>query len=247
MSKLRLDHFLVEKGYCRSRAQAQKLILEGHVRVNGEIARKPALRCPPDTILELSSPNASYVSRGGEKLAHGLAFSGFSATGATALDLGASTGGFTDVLLRNGAHHVVAIDVGHGQLSPVLTSDARVTNLEKCNARHLRQADLPPGCRPDALVCDVSFISLTLALPPAMSLLQKGAWMIALIKPQFEVGKKALGKSGVVKDPDLHDMVCRKMTEFVDSRADWCVTGLTASPILGPKGNQEFLLAARKG
>ena len=198
MGKARLDHFLVEHGYCPSRAQARKLILDGHVKLHGEIVRKPSLNCSLETPLEITRPDVSYVSRG-EKLAHGLGVSGFSAVGVTALDLGASTGGFTDVLLQNGARQVVAIDVGHGQLSPVLASDRRVTNLEKCNARHLRQEDLPSGCRPDAIVCDVSFISLTLALPPAMSLVQTGAWMIALIKPQFEVGRQGVGKSGVVK------------------------------------------------
>lgn len=250
MSKSRLDQFLVEHGYCETRSQAQKLIQDGHVALNGNIAKKASMSCDSTADLTVTQPDKIFISRGGQKLAHALEMSGFPVQGITALDLGASTGGFTDVLLKQGAQHVVAIDVGYGQLSPRLITDPRVTNLEKCNARHLQKTDLPTGCRPTAIVCDVSFISLTLALPPAMSLAEAGAWMIALIKPQFEVGKKGVGKSGVVKDPDLHQSVCRKITDFVNIQPGWSVTGLTPnpipSPILGPKGNKEFLLAAQK-
>lgn len=241
----RLDYFLVEQGAFASRAQAQAAIQDGLVTVNGKRVLKPAYKCKASDVIT-HQPAHPYVSRGGVKLAHGLAHFGFSAKGRHALDLGASTGGFTDVLLQAGAAHVVALDVGHGQLDTRLATDPHVTQKDKCNARYLTAQDLPPDYAISALVCDVSFISLTLALPAAMALAGAGCWMIALIKPQFEVGKEKLGKAGVVKDETLHHDICQRIEAFVQSQSGWQVVGITPSPVLGPKGNREFLLAAQK-
>ena len=244
-SSERLDQMLVSQGAFASRAQAQAAIQNGLVCVNGQTIRKAAHKCQTSDVITHQAAHP-YVSRGGVKLAHGLAHFGFSATGCHGLDLGASTGGFTDVLLQAGAAHVVALDVGHGQLDARLAADARVSQKDKCNARHLTQQDLPPHYAISALVCDVSFISLTLALPAAMALAEKDCWMLALIKPQFEVGKDKLGKAGVVKDDALHHEICQRIEVFVQSQSGWQVVGITPSPVLGPKGNSEFLLAAQK-
>ena len=162
------------------------------------------------------------------------------------VDLGASTGGFTDVVLKKGAAHCLAVDVGHGQLHTDLANDARVTSLEKVNARHLSQEHLAQGFQVTAIVCDVSFISLELALPPVLEIAQPDSWLIALIKPQFEAGRAALGKGGVVRDETVHQQVCDKIGAWLERQSCWAVKGITDSPVEGPKGNKEFLIGAVK-
>ena len=184
-----------------------------------------------------------WVSRGGLKLAHGLDHFGFSAEGRVCLDVGASTGGFTDVLLTKGAAKVYAVDVGYGQLAHKLRTDTRVVVLERTNARTLDAVMIPEPI--DVVVCDASFIGLRTVLPAALSLAVKGAWLIALIKPQFEVGKDRVGKNGVVRDPALHDEVCRMIEAWLGEQG-WAVQGLATSPITGPAGNVEFLIGAVK-
>jgi 23S rRNA (cytidine1920-2'-O)/16S rRNA (cytidine1409-2'-O)-methyltransferase len=184
------------------------------------------------------------VSRGGLKLAHGLDHFGIDPAGMVALDVGASTGGFTDVLLRRGAVRVYAVDVGHGQLDWRLRNDPRVVVLEQINARHLSREHVPEPV--DLVVTDVSFISLELALPTALALARPGASLIALIKPQFEVGKGQVGKGGVVRDPALHQAVCARIARWLGEEQGWRVLGVSESPITGPKGNREFLIGARR-
>jgi 23S rRNA (cytidine1920-2'-O)/16S rRNA (cytidine1409-2'-O)-methyltransferase len=184
------------------------------------------------------------VSRGGVKLAHALDQFGIDPSGKVALDIGASTGGFTDVLLARGARRVYAVDVGHGQLAWKLRQDARVIVLERRNARHLTRAEIPEA--PDIIVCDASFIGLTLVLPPALALAAPEAQLVALIKPQFEVGKGRVGKGGVVRDPALHREVCERITAWLDAQPGWQVAGLVESPLRGPEGNLEFLVYARR-
>ena len=194
-----------------------------------------------DLPLEIRGAASPYVSRGGVKLAHGLKHFDIDPQDLVALDIGASTGGFTDVLLRGGARRVYAVDVGHGQLDWRLRNDPRVIVLEKTNARHLTRALIP---EPLGLVaCDASFISLELVLPAALALCAPGAWLVALIKPQFEVGKGRVGKGGVVRDPALHAEVCEKVAGWLEARG-WRVQGITESPLTGPKGNREFLIGA---
>ena len=196
----RLDLALVERGLAPTRARARDAILRGHVRVNGTPAAKPAQTVPRDAEIRLDDPAARYVSRGALKLVAALDHFGYAADGRTALDIGASTGGFTQVLLERGARKVFAVDVGHGQLDPALADDARVVSREKLNAR-----DLTPGGHRragGAIVADVSFISLRLVLPPALALATGDAWGVFLVKPQFEVGRAALGKGGIVRDAD---------------------------------------------
>jgi 23S rRNA (cytidine1920-2'-O)/16S rRNA (cytidine1409-2'-O)-methyltransferase len=184
------------------------------------------------------------VSRGGVKLAHALDHFRLDPTGRTALDLGASTGGFTDVLLRRGIGRVYAVDVGYGQLDWRLRNDPRVRVLERVNARNLTRTEVPEPV--DAVVADVSFISLRLALPAALALTAPAAWLVALIKPQFEVGKGRVGKGGVVRDPALHQAVCDDIARWLSEEQGWPVMGIVESPITGPKGNREFLIAARR-
>jgi len=184
------------------------------------------------------------VSRGGVKLAHALDHFQLDPTGRTALDVGASTGGFTDVLLLRGVHRVYAVDVGYGQLDWRLRNDPRVQVLERVNARNLTRTEIPEPV--DVVVADVSFISLKLALPPALALSALNAWLVALIKPQFEVGKGQVGKGGVVRDPALHQAVCDDIARWLAEQQGWAVLGVVESPITGPKGNREFLIAARR-
>jgi len=183
------------------------------------------------------------VSRGGLKLAHALDQFAIDPSGLTVLDVGASTGGFTDVALAGGAAKVYAVDVGHGQLAWKLRKDPRVVVLEKTNARHLTRAEIPDPV--DLVVCDASFIGLETVLPAALALAKPGARLVALIKPQFEVGKGRVGKGGVVRDPALHQEVCDRIAAWLPAQG-WTVLGLTESPILGPEGNKEFLIAGRK-
>jgi 23S rRNA (cytidine1920-2'-O)/16S rRNA (cytidine1409-2'-O)-methyltransferase len=204
---------------------------------------KPGRAIPPDLPLEIRAPAVAYVSRGGVKLAHALDHFGIDPAGKVALDVGASTGGFTDVLLQRGATRVYAVDVGHGQLDWRLRNDPRVVVLERINARRLGREHVPELV--DLVTCDVSFISLELALPPALALARPGAFLIALIKPQFEVGKGQVGKGGVVRDRALHQAVCARIAEWLAKHQGWQVQGIIESPITGPKGNREFLIAAK--
>ena len=242
--KRRLDALLVERGLAESRARAQALVLAGLVWSEGKRLDKPGTGVAADLPLELRGREHPWVSRGGIKLAHALEHFAIDVTDAVALDIGASTGGFTDVLLARGARRVYAVDVGHGQLAWKLRQDPRVTVLERRNARHLTRAEIP---EPPALVtCDASFISLKLVLPAALDLAAPEAQLVALIKPQFEVGKGRVGKGGVVRDPALHREVCAEITAWLEARPGWRVLGLTESPIRGPEGNVEFLVHARR-
>ena len=240
----RLDQLLVELGLYRTRSRARDAILRGRVKVDGRIAGRPAEPVPSDAKIEIADEAQAYVSRAALKLAHGLDHFGISPLGLAALDLGASTGGFTQVLLERGARHVTALDVGHGQMAPELAADPRVTVLEGFNARDLTAGHIaePPGI----VTADLSFISLKLALPPALALARPGAWLVALVKPQFEAGPARLSKAGVVRDAAVQEAVCRDIAGWLETAMAWRVLGRTASPILGGSGNREFLLAARK-
>ena len=242
--KLRLDALIVARGLAESRAKAQSMSLAGQVWSGERRLDKPGQMLPAETPLECRGPVHPYVSRGGVKLAHALDHFAIDPTGAVALDIGASTGGFTDVLLQRGAARVYAVDVGHGQLDWKLRQDSRVIVRERCNARHLTSAEIPEP--PGLVVCDASFISLMTVLPPSLDLAAPGAALIALIKPQFEVGKGRVGKGGVVRDPVLHAEVCQTIAAWLGARPGWTVLGVTESPIRGPEGNVEFLVAARR-
>ena len=242
--KRRLDALLVERGLAESRARAQALVLAGLVWSGERRLDKPGVGLAADTPLELRGREHPWVSRGGIKLAHGLDHFALAADDAVALDIGASTGGFTDVLLARGARRVYAVDVGHGQLAWKLRQDPRVVVLERRNARHLTRDDIPEP--PDLIVCDASFISLTIVLPAALALAAPEARLVALIKPQFEVGKGRVGKGGVVRDPLLHREVCEHIAAWLSAQSGWEVLGLTESPIRGPEGNVEFLIQARR-
>jgi len=243
-SKIRLDQLLVERELVESRAQAQALILAHKVMDgNGQLLTKAGQQMSPDAELRVKEKEHPWVSRGGMKLAKALQEYSIHPQGQVVLDVGASTGGFTDVLLTNGAAKVYAVDVGYGQLHEKLRQDARVINREKTNARYLMAADFDEPL--DALVCDASFISLKTVLESPMQAVKQGGWMVALIKPQFEVGKENVGKGGVVKDAALHQAVCDDMAEWTGLQG-WQVKGITQSPITGPKGNVEFLLYAVK-
>jgi len=242
--KKRLDHLLVERGLAESRAKAQAAIMAGLVFSNEKRLDKPGTPVAEDVALEVRGQPHPWVSRGGLKLAHAIEAFGIDVAGKTAIDVGASTGGFTDVLLTKGAAKVYAVDVGHGQLAWKLRNDPRVIVLEKTNARHLT-ADVIPEA-PDMVVCDASFIGLETVLPAALALAKPGAVVVALIKPQFEVGKDRVGKGGVVREPELHEEVRQRIAQWLP-RIGWSVFGEDESPIQGPEGNREFLIAARKG
>jgi len=242
--KRRVDTLLVERGLAESRARAQALVLAGLVWSEGQRLDKPGTGLAADTPLEVRGREHPWVSRGGIKLAHALDHFAVDPAGAVALDIGASTGGFTDVLLARGARRVYAVDVGHGQFAWKLRQDARVTVLERTNARHLTPAQIPEA--PDLIVCDASFIGLTIVLPAALALAAPAARLVALIKPQFEVGKGKVGKGGVVRDPALHREVCERIAAWLEGQPGWRVEGLTESPIQGPEGNIEFLVYARR-
>ncbi len=242
--KLRLDQMLVERGLAESRAKAQAAIMAGLVFSGEKRLDKPGVALAADTPIELRGKPHPWVSRGGIKLAHAIDHFALKAEGRTAIDVGASTGGFTDVLLQHGAAKVFAVDVGEGQLDWRLRNDERVVVLEKTNARHLTSEIIPDAI--DCVVCDASFIGLQTVLPAALSLAQPGAWAVALIKPQFEVGRARVGKGGVVRDPALHDEVCATINDWWSSLPGWRVLGIEPSPITGPEGNREFLIAAQK-
>lgn len=237
--KTRLDRLLVDRGLVESREKAQALIMAGEVRVGGQKALKPGQPCDPDAAVEVLA-RPPYVSRGGFKLAGALRHFGIDAAGKVCADIGSSTGGFTDVLLQNGAARVHAVDVGVGQLDWKLRTDPRVILHEGINARAITPADL--GELVDLLTCDVSFISVTLILPAITTLLQSRGQMVILIKPQFEVGKGQVGKGGIVRDPALHQAVCERVTQAVKEFG--FETSIMDSPIEGAEGNKEFLLHA---
>ena len=244
-TRTRLDEALVLRGFAPSRSRARDMILRATVRVDGEIEPRPSRRVSGAQTLVISDPGAAYVSRGALKLIAGLDAFGFDPAGLTTLDLGASTGGFTQVLLERGAAHVVAVDVGHGEMDPSLAADTRVTLIEGLNARALRREHLG-GLKIGALVADLSFISLKLALPPALTLSETGAWGMFLVKPQFEVGPKAVGKGGVVRDPAVAAQAAEDIAKWLGEQPGWRVAGLLPSPIAGGSGNREFLLGATK-
>ena len=234
---MRLDRYLVEKGYATGREAAKRLIDAGEVLVDGKMAKKPSLDVTERALVEVTAAPPKYVGRGGEKLEGALRLFEVSAEGLSALDIGASTGGFTDCLLQHGAQSVVAIDAGVGQLHPSLLADKRVTNIEKYNARDLSGEDV--GIH-DLAVMDVSFISQTLILPHIPSALKKGGRLISLIKPQFEAGRCALNKKGIVKEPRHRIAAVARVLESAAEAGLYCL-GLAPSPILGGDGNEEFL------
>jgi 23S rRNA (cytidine1920-2'-O)/16S rRNA (cytidine1409-2'-O)-methyltransferase len=243
MKKARLDISLVDRGLVESRAKAQALIIAGKV-FSGEMRLdKPGMPVADDRPLEVRGAEHPWVSRGGVKLAHALDAFGLDPTGCVVVDVGASTGGFTDVALSRGAAKVYAVDVGHGQLAWKLRQDPRVVVLEKTNARHLSRTEILEPV--DMVVCDASFIGLETVLPAPLALARPGAVLVALIKPQFEVGKGRVGKGGVVRDPALHREVCDRVAAWLPTQG-WTVLGEAESPLLGPEGNKEFLIAARR-
>ncbi|HEX5398589.1 MAG TPA: TlyA family RNA methyltransferase [Verrucomicrobiae bacterium] len=259
---IRLDQALVERGLCDSRERAKRAVLAGQVRINGQPACKPSDAVKPDDALALDA-GEKYVSRGGHKLEHALQHFQLDVNGLVAIDLGASTGGFTDCLLQRGAARVFAVDVGRGQLAWKLRNDRRVVVMEKTNARFLKPEDfysvgpvsrsltrsandaICPGV--DLITIDCSFISLRKILPAAVPLLKQGGKIVALIKPQFEAGKAEADKGrGVITDTAIHDRVLRELQDFVSARAGLCWRNVIESPLLGPAGNKEFLVLIEK-
>ncbi|HEV7372810.1 TlyA family RNA methyltransferase [Arenibaculum sp.] len=240
----RADVLLVERGLAESRAKAQALILAGLVLSDTRRVEKAGQLLSASAPLAVKGQDHPWVSRGGLKLVKGLDHFGIDPTGLVCLDVGASTGGFTDVLLARGAARVYAVDVGHGQLAWKLRQDARVVVLEKTNARHLTATQVSEPM--DLVVCDASFIGLPVVLAAPLALTRPGARLVALVKPQFEVGKGRVGKGGVVRDPELHREVCDAVSAWIEGQPGWRVLGLTDSPILGPEGNKEFLIAAER-
>ena len=241
----RLDVILHSKGLAPSREKAQAMILAGLVMSGDQRLTKAGVKYPVDIDLAVKGKEHPYVSRGGLKLAAALDhFSDIDLTRATAIDVGSSTGGFTDVLLRAGAERVYAVDVGHGQLDWGLRNDDRVVVMEKTNARHLTEELIPEVA--DIVVCDASFISLMKVLPASLERLRPGGVLAALIKPQFEVGKGQVGKGGVVRDPALHQAVQDTIKGWLADDLGWQVRGIVPSPITGPEGNKEFIIVAVK-
>lgn len=243
MAKKRLDLLLTEKGHAESREKAQRLILAGAVRVDGQVADKPGRPCAEDAVIEVEAGDR-FVSRGGEKLEEAFQRFGIDVAGAVCADIGASTGGFTDCLLQHGAVRVYSVDVGRGQLDWKLRNDPRVVVKEGINARYLQAGDLPEPFR--FAVIDVSFISLTLILPPVTKLLAPSGELVTLIKPQFEAGREKVGKGGVVRDPAVHEDVIASIRRFGTGGLSLEWRGLCESPIKGPAGNVEFLAWWRK-
>jgi 23S rRNA (cytidine1920-2'-O)/16S rRNA (cytidine1409-2'-O)-methyltransferase len=242
-AKVRADQLLVAQGLAESRTRAQALILSGNVFAGDRRIAKAGDLLPEDAALSVKGRDHPWVSRGGIKLAHGLDHFGFAVNGAIALDVGSSTGGFTDVLLSRGAARVYAVDVGTNQLAWKLRSDERVIVHEQTNARDLSVAIVPEQV--DIVVCDASFIGLAKVLDAALDLAGAGARLVALVKPQFEAGREEVGKGGVVRDPAVHQRVCDEAAAWVASKG-WRVLGVDQSPITGPEGNVEFLLGAIK-
>ena len=242
--KHRADNLLVARGLCESRTRAQALILAGKVWSNDRRIAKAGDPLPEDAPLEVRGQDHPWASRGGLKLAHALDHFALDATGRTCLDIGASTGGFTSVLLAKGATKVHAVDVGHGQLAWSLRTDPRVIVHERCNARYLTPKQIQDPIQ--ALVCDASFIGLSTLLPAPLALCTLGAWAVALIKPQFEAGPAQVGSKGVVRDTGVHRAVCKRVETWWATLPGWQVMGVAESPITGPEGNKEFLIASRR-
>jgi 23S rRNA (cytidine1920-2'-O)/16S rRNA (cytidine1409-2'-O)-methyltransferase len=240
----RADQLLVDRGLVESRTRAQALILAGKVFSGEQRIDKAGQSLASDTPLDVRGQDHPWSSRGGLKLDHALTHFNLSPQGRICLDVGASTGGFTDVLLTRGAAKVHAVDVGHGQLAWKLRSDPRVVVHEKTNARYLTRETITDPI--DALVCDASFIGLATLLPAPLALCAPGAWAVTLIKPQFEAGPEAVGRKGVVRDPAVHLAVCERIEGWWAAQPGWRVLGITESPITGPEGNREFLIAAER-
>jgi 23S rRNA (cytidine1920-2'-O)/16S rRNA (cytidine1409-2'-O)-methyltransferase len=243
--KLRLDEALVAQGHYTTRSRARDAIVRRTVSVDGLVADKPGQTVSRQSTITIADPAQSYVSRAALKLVAGLDHFDLSPQGFNCLDIGASTGGFVEVLLERGAPHVFGVDVGHGQLHPRIAADTRVTNLEGVNARDLTASHVSEstiGC----VTSDVSFISLKLALPPALNLAAHGAFCVLLVKPQFEAGREAIGKGGVLKDRSLGPAIAEDLAQWLDDLPGWRAIGLCNSPIDGADGNQEFLLAGVK-
>jgi len=244
--KRRVDVVLVDRGLVESRARAQALIMAGKVFSGERRVLKAGDLVADGVALEVRGADHPWVSRGGLKLAHGIAHFGLSPRGKVCLDIGSSTGGFTDVLLHEGALRVYAVDVGHGQLAWRLRNDPRVIVHEKTNARHLTSAQIPEPT--EVLVCDASFIGQRILLPASLALCAPDAWAIVLIKPQFEAGIELVSAGrGVIRDPAVHRAVCEEIAAWWSTQPGWRVIGIEESPITGPEGNREFLLAARRG
>jgi 23S rRNA (cytidine1920-2'-O)/16S rRNA (cytidine1409-2'-O)-methyltransferase len=244
MARVRSDQLLVRRGLAESRTRAQALIMAGAVFSGERKLAKAGEMLAEDSPLEVRGKDHPWVSRGGIKLDHGLTHFGFDLSGAVALDVGSSTGGFTDVLLSRGAAKVYAVDVGTNQLAWKMRQDPRVIVHEQTNARNLDSSIIREPI--DIVVCDASFISLGKVLEAPLKLARAGAKLVALVKPQFEAGREEVGKGGVVRDPEVHARVCAQAEAWVQSRG-WAVLGLTPSPITGPEGNVEFLLGAVNG
>jgi 23S rRNA (cytidine1920-2'-O)/16S rRNA (cytidine1409-2'-O)-methyltransferase len=243
MAKARADQLMVERGLVESRARAQALILAGHVYSGDRKIDKAGQALDPTAPIEVRGRDHPWVSRGGIKLAHGLDQFGWDVTGAIAIDVGSSTGGFTDVLLTRGARRVYAVDSGTNQLAWKLRQDDRVVVLEKTSARILTADHVPESV--DLIVCDASFIGLAKVLERPLAFAKPGARLMALIKPQFEAGRDEVGKGGVVRDPAVHERVCREVETWLTGNG-WNVLGIAQSPITGPEGNIEFLIAASR-
>ncbi|WP_019169823.1 TlyA family RNA methyltransferase [Pseudaminobacter salicylatoxidans] len=244
-TRRRLDETLVSRGLFASRSRARDAVERGTVSVDGGIVIRPGQAVSDAAVITVADPAQAYVSRAALKLIAGLNHFGIDPRGADALDIGASTGGFTQVLLERGAAHVTAIDVGHGQMHESLRGDPRVSCVEGLNARDLT-ADVLEGRSLDLIVSDVSFISLKLALPPALLLARRGAYGLFLVKPQFEAGREAIGKGGILKNTADGPVVATALAEWLDSQTGWTALGLCPSPIEGGDGNREFLLAGVK-
>lgn len=245
MPKRRADQLLVDRGLVESRTRAQALILAGKVWSGDRRVDKAGDGLLADAALEVRGQDHPWVSRGGLKLDHAIKHFGLRVEGLVCVDVGASTGGFTDVLLHHGAARVHAVDVGHGQLAWRLRSDARVVVHERTNARYLTTEQVPDPI--EALVCDAAFIGLVTLLPAPLALCAPGAWAVALIKPQFEAGPGQVGAKGVVRDAAVHRAVCARVRGWWEALPGWRVLGVTDSPITGPEGNREFLIAAQRG
>src|ERR1043166_3504817 len=238
----RLDQALVERRICESREKAKRAVMAGTVLVNGQLARKPSDSVNAEDDIAVTAPER-FVSRGGYKLEHALEHFQLNVSGLIAIDIGASTGGFTDCLLQRGAAKVFAVDVGRGQLAWKIRNDSRVVVLEKINARFLSREEIPQLV--DICVIDVSFISLTLILPRAFDLIAPDGVILALIKPQFELQRKDVGRGGIVREAALHEKAQQKIVNFVEE-TDYRVVGLVPSAITGTDGNQEFFICIRK-
>lgn len=241
--KERFDKLLVEKGIVQSRERARAFIMEGRVAVDGRILDKPGTRVAVDARLQLREEDQTYVSRGGKKLEGALEAFGIDPRGMVVIDVGASTGGFTDCVLQKGARKVYAVDVGYGQLAWKLQKDPRVVNLERRNIRYLKREEIQD--RADLILVDTSFISIEKFIPHLLGFLKEGGDLVSLIKPQFEVGKGEVGKGGVVRDPALHQKVIERISQF-SQRLGLKVLPVVESPLLGPKGNKEFFIHLKK-